>query len=164
MDNKYIVKEQVYASKGKRFVNYLIDRGLFFALFLILGLTLGLIAEYTRDYQFIAILDEMNPILDYLITGVLLAVYYIILEGKYQMSLGKLVTQTVVVDQYGEKPDMSSIVKRSFCRMIPFDHLSFLGNDGRGWHDSISKTYVVDKKILAEKKLLFHELNRIGEE
>jgi len=100
--------------------------------------------------------------LDYVITGVLLAIYYIVLEGKYQMSLGKLVTQTIVVDQYGEKPEMSSIVKRSFCRMIPFDHLSFLGSAARGWHDSISETYVVDKKILNEKKLLFHELNTIG--
>lgn len=164
MENRYVVKEQVYASQGKRFVNFLIDRGLFFAFFLILGLAIGVIAEQTQDYQFVILLDEINPIADYIVTGLLLAVYYIVLEGKYQVSLGKLVTQTIVVDQYGEKPEMSSIVKRSFCRMIPFDHLSFLGSAARGWHDSISKTYVVDKKILNEKKLLFHELNKIGEE
>jgi len=162
MENKYVVKEQVHASQGKRFVNFLIDRGIFFALFLILGVALGLIAEQTQNYQFIVLLDEINPILDYVITGILLAIYYIVLEGKYQISIGKLVTQTIVVDQYGEKPQMSSIVKRSFCRMIPFDHFSFLGSAARGWHDSISETYVVDKKILNEKKLLFQELNNIG--
>ena len=116
MEDRYVVREQVYASQGKRFANFLIDKGIFYALLLILGFFLGLIAEQTHDYQFVAILDEINPILDYVITGVLLAIYYIVLEGKYQMSLVKLETQTIVVDQYGEKPEMSSIVKRSFCR------------------------------------------------
>jgi len=164
MENKYIVKEQVYASQGKRFANFLIDRGLFFVLIFILGITFSLIAEQAQNYQIVTFLDEMNPIVDYVFTGIFMAIYYIVLEGKYQISLGKLITKTIVVDQYGGKPELSSIVKRSFSRMIPFDHLSFLGSAARGWHDSISETYVVDKKILNEKKLLFQELNSIGVE
>jgi len=45
MEDRYVVREQVYASQGKRFANFLIDKGIFYALLLILGFFLGLIAE-----------------------------------------------------------------------------------------------------------------------
>jgi uncharacterized RDD family membrane protein YckC len=35
--------------------------------------------------------------------------------------------------------------------MIPFNALSFLGIIPRGWHDSISKTYVVRTNLLEER-------------
>lgn len=59
---------------------------------------------------------------------------------------------------------MNAIVKRNFSRLIPFDAFSFIGDSSYGWHDSISKTYVVDKKLLEQKKILFNDLNKIGEE
>jgi len=164
MGSRYKVKEQVYAGHGKRFANYLIDQLLYMGAFWVLGMTLGVICEMIGDYSILFFLENVNPIVDHIITGIVFAGFYIVLEGKYQISIGKLITQTIVVDEFGEKPEMSAIVKRSFSRMIPFNALSFLSNDARGWHDSISKTYVVDKKLLAEKKMLFNDLNRIGQD
>ncbi|WNH08862.1 hypothetical protein [Thalassobellus suaedae] len=46
--------------------------------------------------------------------------------------------------------------------MIPFDALSFLGTIGKGWHDSISSTYVVDIGRFEAKKKTFSELDQIG--
>lgn len=60
----------------------------------------------------------------------------------------------------GEKPSFSVIFKRTLCRLIPFDGFSFLGS--RGWHDSISDTYVVEKKSLEESVKMFHDLKLIG--
>ena len=86
--------------------------------------------------------------------------YFFVTEGIFGRSIGKFITGTVLVDENGEKPDFGSVVKRSFSRLIPFDNFSFLGN--RGWHDSISDTYVVNKKALEEEVRLFHELKLIG--
>jgi len=40
--------------------------------------------------------------------------------------------------------------------------LSFLGDSGRGWHDSISNTYVVDERKFNAKKSNQLELELIG--
>jgi uncharacterized RDD family membrane protein YckC len=71
--------------------------------------------------------------------------YYIISEGLFQRTLGKLLTGTRVVTADGGRPTFGQIVGRSFARMIPFEAFSFLGGDGGpvGWHDSLSGTRVV---------------------
>jgi len=40
---------------------------------------------------------------------------------------------------------MNDIAQRTLCRLIPFDALSFLFNDSVGWHDTLSKTRIVNK-------------------
>jgi uncharacterized RDD family membrane protein YckC len=46
--------------------------------------------------------------------------------------------------------------------LIPFEQFSFFGEDGKGWHDSISKTYVVDIAKYEAKKATFEGLDEIG--
>jgi hypothetical protein len=46
----------------------------------------------------------------------------------------------------GEKPKRWQIIVRFFCRMIPFDVFSFISVKPRGWHDSISKTMIVNAR------------------
>jgi uncharacterized RDD family membrane protein YckC len=69
--------------------------------------------------------------------------YYLVLEGIFNTSIGKIITSTMVVDYDGRKPGFGQILGRTLCRYIPFDALSFLGKNSRGWHDSIPNTYVV---------------------
>ena len=45
-----------------------------------------------------------------------------------------------------KKPEQSDIISRSFCRLIPFDRVSFLFTKN-GIHDFLSKTKVVKDKI-----------------
>jgi len=71
--------------------------------------------------------------------------YYILFETLFKVTLGKLVTNTTVVNENGEGPGLLQVTGRTLCRIIPFGQWSFLFND-RGWHDSFSGTYVVREK------------------
>ncbi|GHV18259.1 hypothetical protein AGMMS49938_19180 [Fibrobacterales bacterium] len=68
--------------------------------------------------------------------------YYIFMEYKYQKTVAKFITKTKVVLKNGEKPKLGNIVKRTACRLIPFDAKSFL-SARNGWHDKFSDTMVV---------------------
>ena len=67
--------------------------------------------------------------------------YYCFFEGIWGRTPGKFLIGTKVVDEEGDPPSFGQIVGRSACRLIPFEPFSFFG--ARGWHDSISHTYVV---------------------
>ena len=73
-------------------------------------------------------------------------VYYTVLEVISGRTLGKLLTGTKVVATNGSPASVGQILGRSLCRFIPFEAFSFFGGAGRpvGWHDSISKTRVVE--------------------
>lgn len=69
--------------------------------------------------------------------------YYMTLEATIGRTLGKFATRAYVIDEYGKQPNATQIFIRTISRFIPFYALSCLGE--RGWHDQISKTYVVSK-------------------
>jgi uncharacterized RDD family membrane protein YckC len=68
--------------------------------------------------------------------------YYAIMEIKFQKTVGKFVTKTRVIKLNGQKPQNSDIISRTFCRLIPFDRISFVFFKN-GIHDILSKTKVV---------------------
>ena len=82
---------------------------------------------------------------DLLLGPVLMFCYYIFFEGIWARTPGKLIFRTFVVDAEGRKPPLGQIVKRTLCRFIPFEPLSFLLDD-LGWHDSFSRTCVVRRR------------------
>ena len=162
---QFKVTEEMLASKSKRFANYMIDRILFYGMFFRLGIVTYMLAEFIGNesfYIFLEDLDSINPLLDKLITAMIFVIFYFILESISQRTVGKLVTQTKVVLENGEKPAPDTIILRSLCRMIPFNAFSFLGNIPRGWHDTISKTFVVDLKVFEEQKQSHEDFHLIG--
>lgn len=70
--------------------------------------------------------------------------YYAFFEGIWARTPGKLIFGTIVVNEAGRKPSFGQVLKRTFCRFIPFEPVSFFGT--RGWHDSLSNTCVVRKR------------------
>jgi uncharacterized RDD family membrane protein YckC len=163
--SEFKVTDEMFASKGKRFANYIIDIIIFYVLFAVFGIIAVLLVEITGSEEiinFILELENINPLIDRLITAILLAIFYMVLEGLTQRTVGKLITQTKVVLENGEKPSPETTMKRSLCRIIPFDAFSFLGNSSRGWHDTISKTYVVDTKVFEEHKKAFFDFKLLG--
>jgi len=161
------VTDEMLASKSKRFTNYIIDTILFYVLFFLLGGLLGIIAYVIGIEGLVEFLDKLeniNSLLDRLITSVIFMFFYFILESISQRTVGKLITQTKVVLEDGTKPTPETIIIRSLCRIIPFEPLSFLGSTARGWHDSISKTYVVDTKIFEEQKKAYKDYYLIGKQ
>jgi len=71
--------------------------------------------------------------------------YYFLFELFLQRTPGKYITQTLVVDQYNEKPDARTMALRTIIRLIPFESLSCFSDTNRGWHDRWSDTYVITK-------------------
>jgi uncharacterized RDD family membrane protein YckC len=69
--------------------------------------------------------------------------YFFFMELMYDKTLGKFLTKTRVVNYQKQKPTTSQIFIRSMCRFIPFEQFSFFGERPVGFHDSISRTYVV---------------------
>jgi uncharacterized RDD family membrane protein YckC len=69
--------------------------------------------------------------------------YYVLFEGLFGRTLGKLVTGTRVVTSDGGKPRFLQICGRTLARFVPFEPFSFFGSGPSGWHDRWSETRVV---------------------
>lgn len=155
---QFKVTNDIVASIGKRFLNYLIDVILQVILLFFFAIVTCIIADLwgsKKALDFFSKLDK-NTIGLYTVTFSVILIYYNVFEILFARTIGKFLTQTVVVDSNGEKPNSETILMRSLCRLIPFNPLSVLINPGRAWHDSLSKTYVVDKRMLEEAKRKFH--------
>jgi len=121
------------AGSGLRFINYLIDviAGYLFAT------VVAVVIAFIIPLEIIA-----YPLAATILVVTSFFVYYILMEAVFQKTLGKFITRTKVVTINGDKPREQDIIKRTFCRLIPFDHLSFLfAKDG--FHDHFSKTKVI---------------------
>lgn len=95
------------------------------------------------------LLEQSGFLRDYAFGIGAMLLYYIAMEGCFGFTVGKLVTGTRVVNEQGSKPRWSQVVGRSLARFIPFEAFSVLfsnENERRGWHDSLSKTYVVRRR------------------
>lgn len=114
----------------KRMQNVLIDQLSCFLLWLIV---FGLVT---------IIVGGLNPymlLVSYFLTFLF---YYIFFETVYSKTIGKFITRTKVLTTDGDKPLLNTIIKRTFCRLIPFDSYSFINNE-IGIHDNYSKTVVI---------------------
>ncbi|GGE98996.1 RDD family protein [Flavobacterium limi] len=159
-NSTYILDDKLLASTGSRFLNYILDIVAIIALIFALSFVTAVVASFLDFNELLYWMGNLSDWEGQLIFGVTSIFYYSFTESIFGRSLGKLITGTIVVDENGEKPSFGVILKRTLCRLIPFDGFSFLGS--RGWHDSISHTYVVNKKDLENEVKLFHEFNLIG--
>lgn len=159
---KVKITPQMYASKGERFANFIID---YIGQLIIggaIGIAMAIISEITGDYEYVAWIDTMGTLGEYALGIVILIVYYMVFETITGRTLGKYITNTKVLTEDGQKPEADKILYRTLSRMIPFEAFSFLGDEGRGWHDSIAKTVVVDVKKYNEIVELQNSLSEIG--
>ena len=127
-EQKQKVDSNVVGS-GIRFLNFIID--------FIIWLVIAAIFTFPLSAN-----DGNQMLLGYVIMFATFIGYYAIMEIKFQKTIGKFVTKTRVVKMNGEKPENSDIISRTFCRLIPFDRVSFLFTKN-GIHDFLSKTKVV---------------------
>jgi len=140
-----------YARNYKRIGNYFIDVlavsavGIIIEVFVVkfYGMDSGFYSSFFKDtigrLFFVAILNM---------------IYYTSFESITGKTLGKYFTKTKVVDSEGKKPVWSTILLRSLCRLIPLDQISFLFDFQSGWHDTLSKTIVVeDNRVVVSGRI-----------
>ena len=151
------------ADKGTRFINYIIDIIIYNLLTILFFALLGFVLTIIGNYSMVNSIANMNPILDRIVTAIFTSLFWFLTEWLTKgRTIDKYATGTIVVTEDGYIPDVNTLLKRNFSRIIPFDALSFLGN--RGWHDSISNTYVVKKKAFEQDVFTNSSLNEIGKD
>lgn len=144
MQKPFEITVDMIAARSSRFVNLIID----FIITTILTLSIMMGCNWLYDYTGITGF-QIGPVsLDntrYTMLGICVQiVYYGLFETLSMRTLGKYVTNTIVVNTDGSTPDTNRILVRTLCRQIPLEFISFFGVLPIGWHDTISKTVVVD--------------------
>ncbi len=148
-----IVGDGKYPSpKGTRFLNFILDTVIGGMCSTFLLVTIWGLASFLKnagavasDNLFVTSINLLLPILVGIsLCGIPNPIYYILFESIWQKTPAKWITKTKVTNLDGTKPQFWTIVGRSFARLIPLEHLTFLmGRYPFGWHDSLSHTVVV---------------------
>ncbi len=131
-DNKEI--DLLKASPMSRLIHYVVD----FIAFVLAGMVMAIIVGLFVPTEDEAILELIGYIV--FLTGFF--GYFIFTEFKYQKTFGKYLTKTKVVTIDNKKPSLNDILIRTFCRLIPFDNVSYLFTRD-GFHDRLSNTTVI---------------------
>jgi len=156
------ITHDMRANAWRRLANYVIDYAVQFAIALLLGVVVALLThlDINGPYHYI---QNMSGVEEYLLGYIISFIYYFTFESVTDgRTLGKYITGTKVLTWYGERPSPGRIAKRSLCRLIPFNHFSFLAERPLGWHDSIPDTVVVDIKRYKEELYLKQSFEEIG--
>ena len=132
------------ANRNLRFVNFLVDRLLFYffsrAFNIIWGSFLQM-AMYNEDYYTRLIVSSLVGLFLY---AFFMGVTEALSKGK---TLGKVFTGTRAVNPDGTSVSVKKAFLRGLCRMVPFEPFSaFGGSWPRPWHDKWTNTYVVVEK------------------
>ena len=137
------------ATRGERFLNYLLDNLLMrLALSYLTGMLVGYIGAAIAP-QFMTRLVDENSTMNLLLLSYLIAIfnyliYYTLCEKLFKgQTLGKLITKTRAVRSDGEDLTFKDALLRSLVRLVPFEPFSGFNVP---WHDAWTKTQVVKTK------------------
>ncbi|KAB1230305.1 RDD family protein [Chryseobacterium viscerum] len=143
-----VVVDRNRSQKWARFANLLIDRLVIVLIFLVYGFISSIIYELTGNYFFVNIaykMSEVDRLTDILITSTVYFIYTLLIEYFTKgRSIGKYITGSKVICIDGTEPTFNDYLIRNISRIVPFDVLSFLGENG--WHDKWSETRVINIK------------------
>ena len=134
--------EYELAKRDQRAVGFLIDATITYPLMILLKVlpgALGLFALLNID---VARFDIPNLIA----WPITLFLYYLLCEGIWHKTIGKLITGTRVIQTSGANPAFTQVIIRTTTRCVPLEFLTYLdGNkQPRGWHDRWSNTCVIN--------------------
>ena len=162
MEKQFEVTDDLFASHGQRILHYIIDIIFIYVIIFVLAMIVGFVSSLMGSTAVLGWMQTMSDNEGTLIFIVMAILYYATFEILLSRTLAKFITKTILVTEDGQKPDWQTILKRTLCRIIPFDALSYLGGSARGWHDTIPNLYVVKKDLFEEKKSLFYSFDEIG--
>jgi uncharacterized RDD family membrane protein YckC len=147
MENKdFTITNDLLASKSQRFLNFVIDLFIVYTFTIGIGAAINIIGELTGNYKLSEWIISLSTTENIISGLIVLFFYYAIMELYFSRTFGKYFTKTIVVKHNGSRPQIKSVIIRTLVRLIPIEAFSFLSDDARGWHDTLSVTYVVNKQ------------------
>lgn len=132
------LERPVQVGRWPRFFNFIIDRVVIIGMSFVVGVLGAMFFGATEE--------TFSGLNEFTLGYALTFGYYTFMEGVTGTTLGKLVTGTKIIGEDGQRPPFLKMLQRSLCRLIPFEPLSYLASDARGWHDTITKTWVVKSR------------------
>ena len=157
METKFTIPNYILAPKTTRALNFAID-----IIFMnIINSILYFIAAFIVFDEYSSLLDWLNSFdkaQNFLFWTLIMFIYYATFEIVFARTLSKYFTKTIVVMIDGSKPKLIDILGRTLIRIIPFEYFTFFRGRKPGWHDELSKTFVVVKSKLKNSKKEFLEL------
>lgn len=127
---------------GARAIHFFVDTFLYYVLGFVLAIAGVWIAYFIKGAETeVGIFSTLIGVM--ILLGFFL--YYLGMEFFFQRTVGKFITGSKVIMADGSKPQFEDILRRTACRLIPFDAISFLFRQ-EGFHDSLSNTKVVNIK------------------
>jgi uncharacterized RDD family membrane protein YckC len=133
------------ASQGKRFGTFIIDYVLSqFVVGILTVIYILLNPNYIEETEGInGKTTGMDLLLGF--SGFILyyAFFEFICKGR---TIGKMICGTRALTNDGEMINLGAALKRTLCRIVPFEPFSFLGRYASGWHDRWTDTMVVTEK------------------
>lgn len=165
MKKYLVVVDRNRSTKLARFANLIIDRIVIMLIFIAFGAISALIFNLTGIDFFLNItvkLSQVNRFWDILITSVVYFTYTLLIEYFTKgRTIGKYITGTKVICIDGTEPTFNDYFIRNISRLVPFDILSFLGENG--WHDKWSETRVINIKNYQAEIQAKSEIDALGE-
>ena len=152
MENKkFTITDDLLASKGERFLNFIIDLLIIYIIAVCIVATINIIGDVTNSYGVSNWVKSLSLIENLFFGLVILFFYYAFTEMYFSRTFAKYFTKTMVVRVDGSKPNTKNFMIRTVSRLNPIDPFSFLGKTERGLHDTLSATYVVKKHDFVAK-------------
>jgi uncharacterized RDD family membrane protein YckC len=158
------INDAMKANHGKRLANFVLDYIMHFVISFIIGIVIALFDILFDISGPLIWITEMNQMGELLLTIVIILMYYLLMESITGRTIGKFITGTKVLKEDGSELTPQDVLIRTLCRFIPFEAFSFLGTPPHGWHDSISKTVVVDIKSYEAEVFKQTAIDEIGKE
>lgn len=130
------------ASRDQRAAGFILDLLITYPMMLVLIALpelLGLLALLDINLDF----GGMAQLMAWLI---FLFIYYVVCEGLWHRTIGKLITGTRVIHESGRAPTLADIIMRTLLRYIPLEFITYIADTRpAGWHDRWSNTRVVNQ-------------------
>ncbi|MCD9617354.1 RDD family protein [Chryseobacterium gleum] len=154
------VVEYNKASSLTRLANYFLDLIILYAINYLLSIVAYFLYEVT-SVEFFYLYCNGNILWQIFIGNFNYFLYYFLMENNLNgRTVAKYITGTQVISTDGTKPTARQIIYRSLSRIVPFDALSFLGENG--WHDKWSETRVINIKNYQAEIQAKREIEDLG--
>lgn len=154
------VVEYNKASLGIRLANNFLDLVVLYIVNYLFSTISNLLYEVT-SIEFFYFYSNGNMLWQILIGNFNYCLYYFLMENYLDgRTVAKYITGTKVISTDGTKPSTRQIIYRSLSRIVPFDGLSFLGENG--WHDKWSETRVINLKNYQAEIQAKSEIEALG--
>ncbi|SEH27920.1 RDD family protein [Chryseobacterium culicis] len=154
------VVEYNKASLGVRLANNFLDLVVLYIVNYLFSTISNLLYEVT-SIEFFYFYSNGNMLWQILIGNFNYCLYYFLMENYLDgRTVAKYITGTKVISTDGTKPSTRQIMYRSLSRIVPFDGLSFLGENG--WHDKWSETRVINLKNYQAEIQAKSEIEALG--